>query len=82
MIKEAVTNIYHQEGDNDLGPWAYIYRWTLSRHLWEAESSFAFYRAWEEKKPHFVIENYSLGEFLKYGRPEDVDEFGKIILTA
>ncbi|KAM7193738.1 hypothetical protein V8F33_007672 [Rhypophila sp. PSN 637] len=67
---------------DDLGPWKYIYRWTLSRPLWEAEKSFDFYRAWEEKKPHFVIDNYALGEFLQHGRPELVDEFGKIILTA
>ncbi|KAK3330453.1 hypothetical protein B0H66DRAFT_468993 [Apodospora peruviana] len=63
-------------------PWAYIHRWTLSRHLWEADSSYDFYRAWEEKKPHFVINSYSFDEFLKYGRPDDVDEFAKIMLSA
>ncbi|KAM7209602.1 hypothetical protein V8F20_000005 [Naviculisporaceae sp. PSN 640] len=69
-------------GPDDPGPWKYIYRWTLSAPLWEAESSFDFYRAWEDKGPHFVIDNYDLEDFLRYGRPDQVDEFGKIILTA
>jgi len=62
-------------------PWAYVHRWTLSRHLWEADSSFEFARTWKEK-PHFVIANYSFEHFLKYGRGEDVDEFAEILLSV
>jgi hypothetical protein len=65
---------------DDQDPWAYIHRWTLSRHLWEADSSFKFARMWKEK-PHFIIANYSFEHFLKYGRGEDVDEFAEILLS-
>ncbi|KAK0628506.1 hypothetical protein B0T17DRAFT_614411 [Bombardia bombarda] len=78
MLKGSVNDGYN---DNDEGPWSYVHRWTLSRHLWEAESSSAFYRMWEEK-PRYIISNYSLDEFLKHGKGDDVDEFAKILLTA
>jgi hypothetical protein len=66
---------------DDLGPWAYVHRWTLSRHLWEANSSFMFDRMWKEK-PHYIINNYSFDKFLDYGRGEDVDEFAEILLSV
>ena len=66
---------------DDQGPWAYAHRWTLSRHLWEADSSFEFARTWNEK-PHFVITNYSFEHFLEYGRGVDVDEFAEILLSV
>lgn len=64
----------------DDGTWAYSHRWTLSKHLWEADSPFEFNRKWKEK-PHFVITNYTFEHFLQYGRGEDVDEFAQILLT-
>ncbi|CAJ2502414.1 Uu.00g098080.m01.CDS01 [Anthostomella pinea] len=64
-----------------LGPWAYVHRWTISRPLWEAESSFEFNRKWKES-PHFVIANYSFERFLEFGRGEDVDDFAEIVLSV
>ncbi|KAK5316239.1 hypothetical protein LTR70_006407 [Exophiala xenobiotica] len=66
---------------DDQGPWAYAHRWTLSRHLWEADSSFEFASTWKEK-PHFVITNYSFEHFLECGRGEDVDEFAQLLLSV
>ncbi|KAK3335611.1 hypothetical protein B0T19DRAFT_13617 [Cercophora scortea] len=68
--------------DNGHDPWKYVHRWTLSRHLWEADSSFAFFRMWEEKKPHFVINNYTFDDFLRCGRREAVDDFARIMLST
>jgi hypothetical protein len=65
----------------DLGPWAYVHRWTLARPLWDASSSFEFHRAWRET-PHFIIANFSLEKFLEQGRAEDVDEFAEVILSV
>lgn len=62
-------------------PWAYTHRWTLARSLWEATSSFEFYRRWKES-PHFVIANYSFDTFLKHGRGDDVDEFAEVMLSV
>ncbi|KAK9423954.1 putative Zn(2)-C6 fungal-type domain-containing protein [Seiridium unicorne] len=69
----------NHKGDPD--PWAYVHRWTLSRPLWEAASSFEFDHLWKENPP-FVIPNYSFGNFLKHGRGEDVDEFAKILMSV
>lgn len=67
--------------DDQTSFWAHAHRWTLSRHLWEADSSFEFARMWREK-PQFVITNYKFEDFLQYGRGEDVDELGEIFLTV
>ncbi|KAK9780257.1 hypothetical protein SCAR479_02894 [Seiridium cardinale] len=69
----------NHKGDPD--PWAYVHRWTLSRPLWEAASSFEFDHLWKENPP-FVIPNYSFENFLKHGRGEDVDEFAKILMSV
>ena len=66
---------------DDHDPWAYTHRWTLSRQLGEADSSFTFYRMWKEK-PHFIINDYSFEDFLKSGRGDDVDEFAEILLSV
>lgn len=63
------------------GVWNNAQRWTLSKHLWDADSAYAFARAWKEK-PHFIITNYSFDHFLKNGRGEDVDEFAEILLSV
>ncbi|EXA31245.1 hypothetical protein FOVG_17486 [Fusarium oxysporum f. sp. pisi HDV247] len=65
----------------DPGAWAYIHRWTLSRHLWEAASSSHFERMWNER-PRFVISNYSFASFLEKGRGGDVDSFAEILLNS
>ncbi|KAL1853165.1 hypothetical protein Daus18300_011904 [Diaporthe australafricana] len=69
------------EDDDDPGPWAFVHRWTLSRPLWNANSSFEFRRAWKEN-PQFIISNYSFENFLKHGRGEDVDDFAEILMTV
>ncbi|KAH9885674.1 hypothetical protein F4778DRAFT_498501 [Xylariomycetidae sp. FL2044] len=71
----------HGQGINQASPWVYIHRWTLGRSLWEADSAYEFWRAWRERR-HFVISNYAFEEFLEHGRGEDVDEFGKILLSV
>jgi hypothetical protein len=53
----------------------------VSKHLWEADSPTAFFRAWREK-PQFVIKSTFPQEYMKCIRGEDVDEFSKILLTA
>ncbi|KAI9171205.1 hypothetical protein HJFPF1_00686 [Paramyrothecium foliicola] len=63
------------------GAWAYTHRWTLSRCLWEAETSIKFNRMWTEK-PRFVITNFAFAEFLQHGNGEDVDEFAEILLSV
>lgn len=70
-----------KRGTDDPGPWAFTHRWTLSRPLWEASSSFEFNHLWRET-PQFVISNYSFDTFLKHGRGEDVDEFAEILMTV
>lgn len=54
---------------------------TASRHLWEAESSVSFYRAWNEK-PQYCIRDLDFKDFWQYGRPEDVDDFTRMMLTV
>lgn len=61
--------------------WAAAHRWTLSRHLWEADSSFEFDRMWKGK-PHFKITNYSFETFLMHGRSDDVDDFAEVLLSV
>ena len=69
------------EAEGETNPWDWTHRWTLSRHLWEADSPFEFARAWREK-PHFIIKNFSLEYFLENGTCDDVDEFAELMLTA
>jgi hypothetical protein len=71
----------NSRADDDQSPWSYVHRWTLSRHLWEADSSFTFARMWRER-PHFIIMNYSFDHFLQCGRGDDVDEFADILLSV
>jgi hypothetical protein len=52
-----------------------------SSHLWNATSAAQFYHAWHEK-PRFFINNMSYNEFWLYARPDDLDEFTTMLLTA
>lgn len=65
----------------NLGPWGDKHIWTHSGHLWEAPSSFDFYRAWREK-PKWAISNLFFEEFLKDGKGEDMDEFSRFLLVV
>ncbi|KAI0409412.1 hypothetical protein F4802DRAFT_604167 [Xylaria palmicola] len=73
---------------SDVGYWEFAHRWTLSRiymlicrsHLWNAQNSFDFFRAWREK-PLYVISEFNFDEFLKTGTGDDLDDFGYFLLS-
>lgn len=75
LLPRANSNVDSEHHSN------WVHRWTLSRHLWEADSAFQFTRIWKET-PQFVIKNFSFDHFLEYGTCDDVDEFAEIILSA
>ncbi|KAJ6780060.1 hypothetical protein PWT90_10600 [Aphanocladium album] len=54
-------------------------RFTASRHLWEAPSSVEFFRAWRDK-PQYFIRDFDFKDFWSYARPDDMDEFTKVML--
>jgi hypothetical protein len=64
----------------EIGNWAFPYRWTLSKHLWNAQNSFDFFRAWKEK-PLYIISAFDFDEFLKTGTGADLDDFALYFLT-
>lgn len=73
--------LIQRKADPEPDFWFHAHRWTLSRHLWEADTSAKFTRMWRER-PHFIVTNYSFQNFLKYGRGDDVDEFAEILLIV
>ncbi|KIV78528.1 hypothetical protein, variant [Exophiala sideris] len=85
IIAHSFLKIYEMmqgpEKGDDQGIWAHVHRWTISRHLWEANSSSGFAYNWKGR-PHFIISNYSFQHFLQHGRGEDVDEFAEILLRV
>ncbi|TEA11189.1 Transcription factor gsfR2 [Colletotrichum sidae] len=68
------------EGEPDVANWLSPHRWMFSKHLWEAQSSPAFFAAWREK-PMFLINTFFVQEAAKVARPTDVDEFARLFLT-
>ncbi|KAH8883952.1 hypothetical protein GQ53DRAFT_406735 [Thozetella sp. PMI_491] len=61
--------------------WQYLHRWTLSRQLWEAPSSWDFFQSWKTT-PRYVIGNLDFESFLKTGRGEDLDGYSKFLLVV
>jgi hypothetical protein len=61
--------------------WEQKIHFTASRHLWAAQTSFDFFRAWRDK-PRFLIEQMQFREFWQYASPDDLDEFTRIMLTT
>jgi hypothetical protein len=61
------------------GAWKYLHCWTMSRPLWEALSSFDFFRRW---KTYHIIRNFEFENFLKTGRADDVDDFSKVLMVG
>ncbi|KAK9368226.1 transcription factor gsfR2 [Lipomyces kononenkoae] len=55
--------------------------WTLSAHLWNAHSVLDFATAWREKK-HFDMTMANFSEVLREARGDDIETFGKMLLTA
>ncbi|KAL0936462.1 C6 zinc finger domain protein [Colletotrichum truncatum] len=68
------------EAEPDPANWMAPHRWTFSKHLWDAQSSPAFFSAWREK-PLFMINSFFVNEVAKVARPLDVDEFARLFLT-
>lgn len=54
---------------------------TISAQLWRAKSSFEFATIWN-KKHHFLVHDLDFSEFLRDGKPDDVDEFAKTMLVG
>jgi hypothetical protein len=54
---------------------------TASKHLWEASTSGAFYRAWSERR-QFAINRFSFSELWQFGRADDLDDFTRLLLTS
>ncbi|KPM36099.1 hypothetical protein AK830_g10466 [Neonectria ditissima] len=54
---------------------------TASRHLWEATSSIQFFQAWH-MKPQFCVPDMDFKDVWMHARPDDVDEFSRVMLTA
>ncbi|KAF9880204.1 hypothetical protein CkaCkLH20_02158 [Colletotrichum karsti] len=55
--------------------------WTLSAHLWQASNVVEFAVAWREKR-HFVINKQSFTEVLREASADDVDLFGRILMSG
>ncbi|OIW28649.1 hypothetical protein CONLIGDRAFT_632908 [Coniochaeta ligniaria NRRL 30616] len=55
--------------------------WTVSAHLWGARDAFDFALAWRERR-HFVVNNNTIKEVLSEARGDDIEDFGKMILTT
>lgn len=53
----------------------------MSRHLWEAPSSFDFSKAWEEK-PHFTISTVFIENMLKEAIDDDIDDLGRLVMVV
>ncbi|KAF2871817.1 hypothetical protein BDV95DRAFT_26855 [Massariosphaeria phaeospora] len=56
-------------------------RVTYQRALWDAETAFDFAMAWNDKY-HFLIRELDFDELLRIGQADDVDVFGKMLLTG
>lgn len=54
---------------------------TVSSHLWDANTPVAFAQAWNQKR-YFVVSNCSFHQVIEDAVAEDVDSFGKIMMTA
>ncbi|KAF4978028.1 hypothetical protein FZEAL_5535 [Fusarium zealandicum] len=54
---------------------------TASRYLWEADSTVAFFRAWQTR-PQYCVSNMCFGDVWNHAQPEDIDEFTKLMMTV
>lgn len=57
------------------------FQFTASKYLWEADSSMAFFRAWQTK-PQFPVRDNDFKGIWMHAQPDDIDEFTKLMLTA
>lgn len=63
------------------GKMGLVHSWTVSAYLWRAETPVEFAKAWKEKN-HFVVANAQFRKVLDEARADDVDAFGRILLSA
>ena len=54
---------------------------TASAHLWQATDAVEFALAWGQRK-HYVVANLGLVDILAEAEPDDIDQYGRIMLTA
>ncbi|RGP70163.1 c6 finger domain-containing [Fusarium longipes] len=55
--------------------------WTLSAHLWNAMTPLSFAEAWRDKN-HYVVTNAIFSQVLDEAQADDVDVFGKIMISS
>lgn len=55
--------------------------WTLSAHLWQARDCVDFAVAWRERK-HYVVKRRAIISTLADADGDDIDEFGRMLLTV
>ncbi|VUC30346.1 unnamed protein product [Clonostachys rosea] len=54
---------------------------TLSSYLWHADGPLTFARAWKERR-HLVISNADFQAVFREARADEIDEFGRLLLTT
>ncbi|PSR97687.1 hypothetical protein BD289DRAFT_450808 [Coniella lustricola] len=59
----------------------FVHKWTLSAHLWNAKDAYAFSVAWRDKN-HYVVRRNKILSTLADAHGDDVDLFGKMLLTV
>ncbi|KAH8899755.1 hypothetical protein GQ53DRAFT_675852 [Thozetella sp. PMI_491] len=70
------------KGSNTCDARLYLaHSWTLSAHLWEANDPIDFAMAWREKK-HLIVTNTNITESINRASGDDVDSYGKILISA
>lgn len=58
-------------------------RWTAQAALWNADSAFAWRRAWDGgEKRHFAMSFMDFEELRAWGKPEDVEELGLMMFVS
>lgn len=55
--------------------------WTVSEHLWQAESALDFRDAWQQEN-HFLVVDGQVAVVLREAKAGDVDVFGKMLISA
>ncbi|KIW04824.1 uncharacterized protein PV09_04008 [Verruconis gallopava] len=59
-----------------------LYTYLLgSAHLWRASSAFDFAKSWNEKD-RLIIDNLDFASMLNAANPDDIDDFGRMLLVA
>lgn len=73
-----LSGVRSLECDGKLG---LVHSFTLSSHLWGARSPVEFAEAWRNRK-RFIVTNAGFDQVLDEAQPEDVDIFGRMMLSS